>query len=258
MSGIGETERRLDERPGETAATKRLTLKRLAPVLVLAAGFLAFVALGGLEWLSFDTLRAHRHDLQALVAGNFLLVAVVFTLLYALATAFSVPGGAVLTIAGGFLFGTWIATAFVVVGATIGATAVYLAARYAFRDYFHARAGRWLNRMEAGFRENEVSYMLVLRLVPLFPFFLVNLVPALLGVSFRTYTWTTLVGIVPGTLVYASVGNGLGAVFDRGGMPDLGIIFEPEVLLPLIGLSLLSLLPVAYKRWRGGPPQATE
>lgn len=252
MSGYSEA----GQGVGERGTGSGLSLKRLAPVLVLAAGLIAFIALGGLDYLSFDTLKEHRGTLQALVAENFLAVAVIFTLAYALATAFSLPGGLVLTVAGGFLFGTWIATCLVVIGATVGATAVFLAARYAFRDYFHARAGKWLTRMEAGFRENEFSYMLVLRLVPLFPFFLVNLVPALLGVSFRTYTLTTLIGIVPGTLVYASVGNGLGAIFDRGGMPDASIIFEPQILLPILGLSVLSLVPVAYKRWRGKKPAA--
>ncbi len=104
--------------------------------------------------------------------------------------------------------------------------------------------------METGFRENALSYMLVLRLVPIFPFWLVNLVPAFLGVRLRTYALATCLGIVPGTLVYASIGNGLGAIFDMGGEPDLRIIFQPAVLLPLLGLAALALLPVAYRRLR--------
>jgi uncharacterized membrane protein YdjX (TVP38/TMEM64 family) len=105
--------------------------------------------------------------------------------------------------------------------------------------------------MEAGFRENALSYLLVLRLIPLFPFWLVNLVPAFLGVALGTYVFGTFVGIIPGSLVFASVGNGLGAVFDAGGTPDLGIIFEPAILGPILALSLLALLPVAYKRLTG-------
>ncbi len=113
------------------------------------------------------------------------------------------------------------------------------------------RAGPWIGRLEAGFRENALSYLLVLRLVPLFPFWLVNLVPAFLGVPLTTYALGTFVGIIPGSFVYASVGNGLGAVFDAGGTPDLTIIFEPEILLPIIGLSLLALIPVVYKKFKG-------
>ncbi|MFQ5974287.1 MAG: TVP38/TMEM64 family protein, partial [Alphaproteobacteria bacterium] len=113
---------------------------------------------------------------------------------------------------------------------------------------FHEQAGPLAEKMEAGFRENALNYMLVLRLIPVFPFWLVNLAPAFLGVSVRVFVIGTFVGIIPGTFVYASVGNGLGAVFDAGGAPDLGIIFEPEILLPIIGLALLALLPVIYKK----------
>jgi uncharacterized membrane protein YdjX (TVP38/TMEM64 family) len=102
--------------------------------------------------------------------------------------------------------------------------------------------------MEEGFREDALSYLLVLRLVPLFPFFLVNLVPAVLGVPLRTYALGTFFGIIPGTFVYCLVGNGLGAIIDKGGEPDIGKIFEPEILSALIGLALLSLIPVVYKR----------
>ena len=101
--------------------------------------------------------------------------------------------------------------------------------------------------MEAGFRENALSYLLVLRLVPLFPFWLVNLVPAFLGVKLRTYVIGTFFGIIPGTLVYASIGNGLGSVLDQGRTPDLGIIFRVDILVPLIGLAVLALIPVGYK-----------
>jgi len=119
------------------------------------------------------------------------------------------------------------------------------------REVLRRRAGPWISRLEAGFQENALSYLLVLRLVPLFPFWLVNLVPAFLGVPLTTYVLGTFVGIIPGSFVYASVGNGLGSVFDAGGAPDLTIIFEPEILLPIIGLSLLALIPVAYKKLKG-------
>jgi len=114
-----------------------------------------------------------------------------------------------------------------------------------------------LKKLEDGFQEDAFSYLLVLRLVPLFPFFLVNIAPALIGIPLRTFVVTTLIGIIPGSLVYASVGNGIGMIFDQGGTPDLGIIFEPEVLLPILGLSLLAMVPVAFKRFRALRTSAT-
>ena len=138
-------------------------------------------------------------------------------------------------------------TAYVVVGATLGATALFVIVRYALSDLFRAKVGPFMARMEAGFRENEASYMLVLRLVPLFPFFIVNIVPAFLGVSLRTYVVCTFVGIIPGTLVFVLAGAGLGSVFDQGGAFSLQSVLTPQIIAGLIGLSLLSLLPVVYK-----------
>ena len=171
-------------------------------------------------------------------------------LVYAAVVALSVPGGAILTIAGGFLFGIVPGALYVLVGATAGATIVFLIARTALGDALRARAGPRIRRMEEGFRRDALSYLLVLRLIPLFPFWLVNIVPAFLGVPLSTYVLGTFVGIIPGSLVFASVGNGLGAVFDAGGTPDLGVIFEPAVLLPIVGLAVLALLPVAYRKLR--------
>jgi uncharacterized membrane protein YdjX (TVP38/TMEM64 family) len=229
-------------------------LRRWLPLalLLLAVG-LAFAS-GLHRYLSFETLREHRQALLDFVAAHRLLAPLVFILLYAAATALSLPGGAVLTIAGGFMFGIWLGGLYAVIGATLGATLLFLIAKSAFGGLLRAKAGPWLKRMEAGFQEDALSYLLVLRLIPLFPFWLVNLVPALLGVSLATYVLATFVGIIPGSLVFASIGNGLGAVFDAGATPDLGIIFKPAILGPIIGLALLALLPVIYKRIRGRKP----
>jgi len=114
-----------------------------------------------------------------------------------------------------------------------------------------AAAKQAVGKLEAGFRADAFNYLLVLRLVPVFPFWLVNLVPALVGVGLPTYMLATFLGILPGTFVYASLGNGLGSLVEE---PDLAIIFKPSVLLPIIGLALLALVPVGYKRWRGRKP----
>ena len=133
---------------------------------------------------------------------------------------------------------------------TLGATVVFLAARAGLAG-LAMRAAPWVQRLEAGFRRNGLNYLLVLRLIPVFPFWLVNLVPAFLGVRLGTFAFGTFVGIIPGAFVYASLGSGLGALIESGERPDLGIIFQPRVLVPLIGLALLALLPVVYKRLSG-------
>jgi uncharacterized membrane protein YdjX (TVP38/TMEM64 family) len=204
------------------------------------------------RFLSFHALKEHRAFLLAWTAENRALAAAVFIVCYSVMVALSVPGAVWATLAGGFVFGTTIGALYCVIGATLGAVVIFLIARYALADMLKAKAGNAIRKMETGFNENALSYMFVLRLVPLFPFWLVNLVPAFLGVPLRTYAIGTFFGIMPGSVVYSSVGNGLGAVFEQGGTPDLGIIFEPEVLLPILGLAALSLIPVFYKRIKVG------
>ncbi|MEC9369347.1 MAG: VTT domain-containing protein, partial [Pseudomonadota bacterium] len=159
----------------------------------------------------------------------------------------SVPGAALLTVTGGFLFGIWVGTAAVVVGATLGATAVFLIARTALGEALRAKAGPAIRKMEQGFRENALSYLLVLRLIPLFPFFLVNLVPAFLGVPLATFVVGTFFGIMPGTFVFISIGAGLGSIFDSMQEFTLKGALTPEVIVALVGLAVLSLIPVAYR-----------
>ncbi|MDP6690901.1 MAG: VTT domain-containing protein, partial [Alphaproteobacteria bacterium] len=164
-----------------------LSFRRLWPLLVLAAGLIGFLVLDGGRYLTLDSLRLYRADLADYVAHHTVLMAFCFLAAYAVMVAFSLPGALILTVTIGFLFGSVVATALVVVAATIGATAIFLIAKTALGDPLRARAGPALRKMEAGFQENAFNYLLVLRLIPLFPFFLVNLVPAFLGVSLRDY-----------------------------------------------------------------------
>lgn len=228
-------------------------LRRFLPLLILAAGLGAFFALGLDRYVTLDTLRDNRQALSAWVAENWALAAFVYVLAYIVMVAFSLPGGLVATLTGGFLFGTVFGGLLTVFGATIGATAIFLAAKTALGETLREKAGPKLRNLEDGFGKNAFSYMLVLRLVPIFPFFLVNLAPAFLGVPLRTYVVTTFLGIIPGTFVFASLGNGLGAIFDAGRDPDLGLIFEPEILGPILALALLALLPVVYRRFASAP-----
>ena len=224
--------------------------RRLLPLGAIALAVVGVFATGLHEFLSFEALRDHHAVLQRHVAAAPLLAGAVFVVLYAGAVALSLPGAAVMTLVGGFLFGTIAGGLLVVLSATVGASLLFLAARSAFYDLLRARAGGAVARMERGFRENAFNYLLFLRLVPLFPFFLVNLVPAFLGVRLGTFVAATALGIVPGTFVFASVGSGLGAVLEAGGKPDLSLATRPEVIGPLIALGLLSLVPVAVRRLR--------
>jgi len=231
-------------------AVKKLSLKRLWPLLVLVAASVGAFAFGLDDYLSLEMLKEHRDTVMAWYSENTILAIVSYILVYAMVVALSLPGAVWVTLIGGFLLGTVKATIIVVIAATLGALGIFLIARYALADYFHAKLGDKGHKMEEGFRENALSYLLVLRLVPLFPFWLVNLVSALFGVPVRTYLIGTFLGIIPGTAVFCSVGNGLAVVFEQGGTPDIGIIFSLPILGPLLGLSVLSLLPVFYKKYK--------
>jgi len=222
--------------------------KRLAPVAVLAALAVAVFAFGFDDYLTFEALREHRAALRGWVAEYGAVAALVYVLIYAAAVAMSLPGAVFMTLAGGFLFGAALGTACTVVAATLGATAVFLVARTALGDSLRARAGPWMTRLEAGFRGNALSYLLVLRLIPVFPFWLVNLVPAALGVPLGVFVAATAVGIVPGTFVFCLAGAGLGGVFDSGETFSASAVLTPEIVAALLGLAALSLAPTLYKR----------
>ena len=234
-------------------ASSRPGLKRWVPLAVLVAAGIAAWLSGAHRYVSFHALENHREWLLAQVATLGFWAPVAFIALYAAVAALSIPGATIMTLTGGFLFGTVLGTLYNVLGATIGATLVFLVARSAFGEVLQQRAGPFLKKLEEGFREDAVSYLLVLRLVPLFPFWLVNLVPALFGMSLGAYVVCTFFGILPGAVVYTSVGGGLGEFLDRGEKPDLHLALPPHLLLPLIGLGVLALVPVAYKHWKKKP-----
>jgi uncharacterized membrane protein YdjX (TVP38/TMEM64 family) len=227
------------------------TWRRLIPAAILLLGLALFLLLGLERYFSFEMLGRHHAVLAVWVGEHVVLAALLYALTYALVVAFSLPIAILVTPVGGFLFGVTMGALLSVIGATLGSIAVFLAARTAFYDLFQARAGAALAKLEDGFRRDSFNYLLFLRLVPVFPFWLVNIVPALLGMKLGPYTLATVIGIIPGAIVYSSVGSGLGMVIDRGEAPDLGIIFEWRILLPLLGLALLALVPVLYTHLRG-------
>jgi len=225
--------------------------RKWLPFLVLIAGLGMVLFLGLDEGFDVDTLRQHREMLTEFVTARYLLSALLFCAIYAAATALSIPGGVLLTVSGGFLFGSIFGAIFSVLGATLGATLLFLAARTAFADVLRSRAGSAVERMREGFRRNGLSYLLFLRLIPLFPFFVVNLVPAFLGVRISIYVIGTFVGIIPGSLVFTLVGSGLDKSFASGEELSLASVFTDEMLLGFSGLALLALVPVIYKCLRG-------
>lgn len=238
--GIGAT---------DTGATRAmpawLRVSLVFAALLAALGIVFALDLDG--YLTVQTLADNRAWLLEQVTKNMVLVVAVFVAIYAGAVALSVPGAAVLTIAGGFLFGTVLGTVYAVIGATLGAIGVFLFVKAGLGDALTTRAGTVVDRLRRGFHENALGYLLFLRLLPVFPFFAVNLAAAILNVPLRVYALATLVGIIPGSLVYSSIGAGLGFIIDEDGEANLGVIFTPEVFLPLAGLALLSLAPILYK-----------
>ena len=234
--------------PESGPETGRFPVKRLVPVLVLALATVLFFVFDLHSYVSLDALKTHRAAVLDYYAAHQVLTVLLFGAGYTVVVALSIPGAIWMTLLAGFVFGTALGAAVVVVAATLGSLIVFLAARYAIGDLLYKKAGPFVRRMEDGFRKNAFSYLMFLRLVPVFPFWLVNLVPAFLNVGAGAFVVATVLGIAPATVVFSSVGSGLGAVLDRGGTPDLSIVFEPHIMGPLLGLAVLALIPVLLRR----------
>lgn len=232
-------------------AAKPAGFARFLPILLIIAALGGFFAFDLDRYFSLDALRDNREALNAWVAASPIRALAIFILVYAGAVAISFPGASILTVFGGFMFGLSVGVPAIVIAATIGATLIFLAAKTALGGMLKGRVTGFLAPMEKGFRENELSYMFVLRLAPVFPFWAVNIAAGLLGVSTRNFLIGTLFGIIPGSFVFASIGNAAGAAFDAGEDVSLsGILFQPATLLPIVGLALLSLMPIALKRFQ--------
>tara|TARA_B100000795_G_C22728090_1_gene410245 strand:+ start:334 stop:1065 length:732 start_codon:yes stop_codon:yes gene_type:complete len=205
------------------------------------------------DYLSFQMLREHREMLVSFRDSNYIVAVVVFILAYTLFVAFSVPGGLILSITGGFLFWTFPGVFYNMIGATLGATIIFFAARWGFGARLAASLANsegLVKKIKDGISENQWSMLFLIRLIPGVPFFLANLVPSFLDVSWRRFVISTFFGIFPGALVFTSIGAGLGEIFERGENPDLGIFWEPQIIFPILGLCALSTLPIILKRIR--------
>ncbi len=237
----------------DTPPPAKSSWTRLLPLMaILLAAAVGAYWLG--DYLSFESLRDNRAALIDFRDAHYVSAVLTFMAIYVVITGLSLPGATVATLTGGFLFGTFPGVVFNVGAATMGATLLFLAARWGLGEKLAQKMDASEGRVKAikdGIDENQWSMLFLIRLVPLVPFFVANLIPALVGVSLWRYVVSTFVGIIPGGLVYTSVGAGLGEVFARGDTPDLGIIFEPHVLLPILGLAALAALPVVIKLVRG-------
>lgn len=240
-------------------------IKQWAPIGLLVTAFVAFFATGFYEMLTLDELARRYADLNAFIQNNFWSAVIGAIAIYIVVTAASLPAASLLSVAIGLMFGWALGATIIVIGATLGASILFHVARSLLVDFFSERAGDKLNIMAAGFRDDAVSYMLFLRLAAIFPFFVVNFVPAILGVRFFTFFWTTAIGIIPGTIAYAFAGEGLRSIVaERAdactqniapcGQPlSPGDIITSEMLIAFILLALVSLLPVVLKRLRNSP-----
>ncbi len=231
---------------------KPSVLRHAPLVVILIVAVIGFFTLR--DYLTFDTLRENREALLAFKDANFIGIVAVFIAIYFVIVAFSLPGAAVASVTGGFLFGLGAGTVFNVTAASLGAIAIFLAARWGLGKTLAAKmdaSDGALKKLKDGLRENEISVLFLLRLVPAVPFFVANLLPALVGVKFFNFVFTTVLGIIPGAIVFTWIGVGLGEVFDRGENPDLSLLWEPQVIGPILGLSVLAALPIIIKAVRG-------
>ena len=248
------------------ATPARSAVRRWLPLAVIVALSVAAIAIGWNRKISFETLVRHNEAVHAFILGSRITAVAIYVAVYVVAIALSLPGGLILTMSGGFLFGGLLGGAAAVIGATAGACIFFTIAKSAFGEHLARRAGPLAEKLAEGFRADAFHYLLFLRLVPVFPFVLINIVPALAGVRLRTFAAATFIGIIPATFTFAFLGAGLESVIRAqsaiyhaclaAGGADCKLDFDvkaavtPELLGALAALGLLALIPVAVKRIR--------
>ena len=224
-----------------------MKLNRFLPISILLTGLLGAFFFGWAEYISLETIRTNKEELRQFIQAKYATSVFIFIFIYAFTTACCIPGAAILSLTGGYLYGVSLGATFSLTGATIGACSLYFAARTALGDSLKSRAGSAIMSMQEGFKKNSFSYMLFLRLVPVFPFFLVNLVPAFLQVRFSIYFFASVIGMVPGAVAFSLTGAGLDKILLNSDSFDISSLITNELMLGLIGLGILALLPVFYR-----------
>ncbi len=256
-----------DEAQRDTKAKSSGGIRRWLPLILLASLMALAFSMGWHKYLSFKTVGLNYEALRGFISDNLLISLAAFAALYIAVVALSLPGGLILTVSGGLLFGWKLGAPTTIIAATIGATILFLIAKTSFGEGLADKAGPWLAKLRDGFKENALSYLLFLRLVPAFPFFVVNLAPALLGVPLKTYVLGTLFGIIPGTLAYSFAGAGLGSVVEKQNASyneclalkseaacpytiDTSSIITPEIITAFVLLGVVALIPVFLNKWK--------
>lgn len=238
------------EPPAETARPKKPLWRRLAPLAVLGAGLAAFFALGGPQYLDRAAFGELMRELSLFVESNFWVAALAYLAFYALAVSVSVPGAVWFTIGAGFLFGPVVGAGVALIGATIGATILFIAARYAFADAVRNRFPGQIKRLQDGLSRDAFTYVMILRLIPAIPFFVINLATALLNVPLRAFVLASLIGMAPAAYVYATLGGKLFEILEEG-LPSFTELLDPQLAVALIVFAALAVFPALYKRMTG-------
>lgn len=226
------------------------TIYKCIPIIIILMAMAALYFSGITSYLSFEAFQIYHQNLKKMVTMHPAWVPIIFCLIYILFTALSMPGAVFLSLLGGYLFQQPFSTLYVVFSATCGATLIFLAARTALEDFLRKKAGPFIKNMEKGFQENAVGYLLFLRFVPLFPFWLVNIAAAFFNVRLITFIWTTLIGILPGAIVFTLAGAGLEKILDSMEPFSLQTIFNTQIKIALILLGIIALTPIIVKKMR--------
>lgn len=234
----------------EVVRTRRHLFRRIAPFVVIVGVLLVCWRLGVFEHLNLDGLRELRDRFAVPTRDHPWLSLLVYILVYIVFVVCSVPGALIMTLLGGMLFGMWLGGAAAVISATCGACLTFLIGRSTFGDLIRRRAGPIFGPIVRGMEKHAPTYLMTVRLIPGVPFFAVNLAAGLCRMRLSTFALITFVGVTPGSLIYASIGSSLVALFARGEHPTMALVMRPSVFGPILGLATLSLLPIAWRAWR--------
>jgi uncharacterized membrane protein YdjX (TVP38/TMEM64 family) len=227
---------------------KMKSVQRLIPLLLLSTLFLLFFYFRLDRYLNFNFLHEQRTTLLAWTKEHYFLAPLIFCGIYIVTIAIAIPAALLLTVTGGFLFGVSLGSVYVIISATIGACLLFFAVKMALFERLNHKGNKWIAKMQRGFQQNAFFYLLGLRLIPIFPFFIINIVAGALNIRTKLFVFATLLGGIPCTLIYTMMGNSLGRIFDKSENPGLNIILTPALFLPLLALACLCLLPVFYNR----------
>jgi uncharacterized membrane protein YdjX (TVP38/TMEM64 family) len=222
-------------------------MKKL-PILILMLILFVVLAFKLHGYFTFETLRENHDFLVRWTQDHPILAGIAFITAYILVVAVSLPVAVYFNIMAGFLFGMFFGTVYAVIGATIGSILIFLAVNTAFGEWLEKRAKGWVKQLERGFQKNAFNYLLVIRLIPVIPFWAVNIGAALLNIKLKPFAIATFFGIIPETVLYVWMGSGLEEIFNAGQTPSLDMLWVPSTVIPLLALALLPLIPLVYQK----------